>query len=185
MLIINLFGGPSSGKSTTAAYVFSKLKTFGISCEYINEYAKDCVYEGRDIIVKNDQLYILSKQNHKLKMLELSNQARCAVVDSPLILSNIYGKLYNSITNKFEDFTLELFNSYNNINFFIKRKNGYFEVDGRFQKNIQEAIDIDNQIKEYLNNHNVVYEEIDGVEDFPFGKIMDELIKEREKNGGF
>lgn len=36
MIVINFFAGPSSGKSTTAAYVFSQLKLNGISCEYIN-----------------------------------------------------------------------------------------------------------------------------------------------------
>lgn len=181
MIVINFFAGPSSGKSTTAAYVFSKLKTVGISCEYINEYAKDCVYEGRDTIVKNDQLYILSKQNHKLKMLELSGQARCAIVDSPLLLSNIYGRLHNSITDKFEDFTLELFNSYHNVNFFIKRKNGYFESDGRFQKNIEEAVEIDNKIFDYLINQNIKFENINGIDDFPFNKIINELVE--NKNG--
>jgi len=180
MIVINLFGGPSSGKSTTAAYVFSKLKTLGISCEYINEYAKDCVYEGRETIVKNDQLYILAKQNHKLKMLELSKQARCVVVDSPLLLSNIYGRLHNSITDNFENFTIELFNSYHNINFFMKRKNGYFEAEGRFQKNIDEAIKIDNQIYNYLIEKNISFEYINGIDDFPFDNIINELIVEKE-----
>lgn len=32
MKIINLFGGPGSGKSTTAAFIFSQLKINNISC---------------------------------------------------------------------------------------------------------------------------------------------------------
>jgi dephospho-CoA kinase len=69
MNVINFFGGPSCGKSTIAAYVFSQLKIKNYSCEYVNEYAKDCVYEGRSTVLLNDQLYVLAKQNHKLKML--------------------------------------------------------------------------------------------------------------------
>ena len=32
MKIINFFGGPGCGKSTTAAYVFSQLKIQGFGC---------------------------------------------------------------------------------------------------------------------------------------------------------
>lgn len=178
MIVINFFAGPSSGKSTTAAYVFSQLKLNNISCQYINEYAKDCVYEGRNTVVQNDQLYILAKQNHKLKMLELSGQADYAIVDSPLILSNIYGQLHHSITEAFEKFTLELFNSYENYNFFIKRKPECFESNGRYQKNIEEAEAIDHQIYNYLNNNNIKFDDIAGVNDFPFHKIIKDI-----KNG--
>ena len=111
-------------------------------------------------------------------MLELSGQAKCVVVDSPLILSNIYGRIHGSITPKFEDFTLELFNSYDNINFFIKRKNGYFESEGRYQNNSEEAINIDNQIYDYLKQNDIKFEYINGIDDFPFNQIINELLKE-------
>lgn len=45
MLVINLFGGPSTGKSTTAAEIFVYLKKKKINCEYITEYAKDKTWE--------------------------------------------------------------------------------------------------------------------------------------------
>ena len=167
MKIINLFGGPGSGKSTTAAFIFSQLKINNISCQYINEYAKDCVYEGRNTVIQNDQLYILAKQNHKLKMLELSNQAQYAIVDSPLLLSSIYGGIYNSITKKFNDYVIELFNSYDNINFFIERNETYFETNGRIQKNIQQAKDIDNLIKNFLIKNGIKFSIIKDITDFP------------------
>ena len=40
-MIINLFGGPGTGKSTGAAYIFAKLKMCGVNCELITEFAKD------------------------------------------------------------------------------------------------------------------------------------------------
>lgn len=43
--VINLFGGPSAGKSTLAAGVFYNLKCMGINCELITEYPKDKVWE--------------------------------------------------------------------------------------------------------------------------------------------
>ena len=40
-LIINLFGAPGVGKSTGAAYIFSKLKMAGMNAELVTEFAKD------------------------------------------------------------------------------------------------------------------------------------------------
>ena len=44
-LVVNLFGVPGAGKSTGAAYIFSKLKLVGINAELITEFAKDKVWE--------------------------------------------------------------------------------------------------------------------------------------------
>ena len=55
-LIINLIGGPGSGKSTTAAGLFYKLKQMGIDCEMALEFAKDNVWE-ESLMTLNDQIY--------------------------------------------------------------------------------------------------------------------------------
>ena len=44
-IIINLFAGPGAGKSTGAAFIFSKLKMLGIDAELVTEFAKDKVWE--------------------------------------------------------------------------------------------------------------------------------------------
>ena len=43
--IVNLYGGPGTGKSTTAAALFAEMKIRGVNCEYIQEYAKDKAWE--------------------------------------------------------------------------------------------------------------------------------------------
>ena len=40
-LVINLIGGPCSGKSTIAAELFARLKKMGIKTELVSEYIKD------------------------------------------------------------------------------------------------------------------------------------------------
>ena len=160
MNVINLFGGPGCGKSTIASYIFSKIKmSTKYTAEYVSEFAKDCVYENRLNILKNDQLYVFAKQNHKLVMIK--NYEKCpnfVVTDSPLILSNIYGEINNSISNSFKMLVLETFNSYDNINFFIERKiNIKYEVNGRIQSE-QEAKEIDSIILNYLNKHNIKFD---------------------------
>lgn len=158
MKIINFFGGPGSGKSTTAAYVFSQFKMRGFGCQYVNEYAKDCVYQQRFALLQKDQLYILAKQNHKLKMLEIGAKIDFAIVDSPLLLSNIYGHYNNSVPQSFYKLVLDYFNSYDNVNFFIER-NSKFEANNRIH-NQEESIKIDNYIKQYLVENNIAFEDI-------------------------
>ena len=44
---ISLFGGPGSGKSTTAARLFSELKERHYSVEHVSEYVKSWTYMNR------------------------------------------------------------------------------------------------------------------------------------------
>ena len=46
MIVINLFGEPSAGKSTAAMDITARLKRKGINAEYVSEFAKDKVYEN-------------------------------------------------------------------------------------------------------------------------------------------
>ena len=64
-LIVNLIGGPGSGKSTCASGIFYQLKKLGINCELALEFAKDKVWE-ESIKTLDDQFYIFGKQYHKL-----------------------------------------------------------------------------------------------------------------------
>ena len=45
MKVINLFAGPGTGKSTTAAGLFYKMKSKGYMVELVTEFAKDLVYQ--------------------------------------------------------------------------------------------------------------------------------------------
>ena len=57
MIVVDVYGSPSSGKSTCAAYVFSKLKMHGIKCEFVTEVAKDIVWDGSLKMLSN-QAYV-------------------------------------------------------------------------------------------------------------------------------
>lgn len=60
MIIVNLFGVPGAGKSTGAAYIFSKLKMRGIEAELITEFAKDKVWKNSEKAFQN-QAYIFGQ----------------------------------------------------------------------------------------------------------------------------
>lgn len=149
MKVINLFGVPGSGKSTGAAYIFAELKMHGKNVELITEFAKDKVYEKNTSALDN-QAYIFGKQS--FKMSKCKDKVDYLVTDSPLLLS----ALYNSdsvLGEKFNDIVADVFHSYDNINFFIKRTKPYNQ-SGRIQTE-EESNELVPTLKKLLNKYNV------------------------------
>lgn len=146
MIVVNMFGGPSCGKSTMAAQVFSKLKMLGVNCELVQEFAKDLTWEERyDALT--DQAYITGVQNRRLSLLK--NKVDVVVTDSPLLLGSIYVS-DDKIKNSYTKFLFDLFDTYENINFILPRKKKY-DTNGRTQSK-DEAIAIDEEIKNLIRH---------------------------------
>ncbi len=158
MLVVNLYGGPGSGKSTTAAGVFYKLKLWGFNVELVTEYAKDLVYEGRLAAMCEEQDYILAEQ-HK-RIYRLIDYVDVVVTDSPLMLSTIYipPHWYGTkpdYVDAFKNLVNTTNDQYNNLNFFLDRPDKY-DSDGRAQTH-EEAIQKDNEIHEMLQHYEIAY----------------------------
>ena len=149
MIVINLFAGPGSGKSTTCAGVFSKLKLAGVNCEMALEYAKDKVWEN-SLDVLDDQIYVFGKQLHRLN--RLKGKVDVIITDSPILLSIIYNK---EASNYLDDLVIEQFHKFNNLNYYVVRDES-FNPKGRVQ-NHEESMEKDDQIKTLLNEHNISY----------------------------
>jgi hypothetical protein len=147
--VINFFGGPGCGKSTTSAGVFHKMKVLGLKVELVTEYAKDMVYENRANILA-DQLYVLAKQTRRVARLQ--GLVDYCVTDSPILLSSIY----NTGSSLIDDLALEIFNGFDNYNFFIYRSKPYMKY-GRGQTE-DEAIEIDNKIFKKLVDTRIPYD---------------------------
>ena len=152
--VINFFGGPGVGKSTAATALFTLLKMHNNNCELVTEFAKDLVWEEGFKILEN-QLYVFAEQQHRLW--RVADKVDFTIVDSPLLLSSIYGEHYNRYcaNESFYNYILAEFNRYNNINFFIERSCSYKEC-GRNESR-QEALVVDEKIKDYLHKHNIEY----------------------------
>ena len=159
MKVINLFAGPGVGKSTTAAGLFYKMKSKGYKVELVTEFAKDLVYQESFFRLK-DQLMILARQNHKLWVLK--DKVDYAIVDSPLLLSQHYFEDNGDYSEKlFKDFVLDTYNKYDNLNVFLKRniEEHPYQQYGRSQT-LEEAIEIDNSIKNILEEVKADYKSI-------------------------
>lgn len=153
-IVVNLFAGPGSGKSSLGAGVFFNLKMAGINCEMALEYAKDKVWE-ESFKVLNNQIYVFGKMHHKIN--RLKDQVDVIITDSPLLLCSLYAKD--------TEFTLkrlikEEFDKFYNFNYFIERKKKY-NPKGRMQT-LKEAIELDKKLLKLLHSNFVTYDTIPG-----------------------
>jgi hypothetical protein len=157
MKVINLFGGPGAGKSTTAAGLFFLMKTKGLKVELVTEYAKDLTYE-RNWTRLHSQLAVTAEQCYRLD--RLAGQVDWVVTDSPVILGAIYGK------KKFERTTaIQAFHEFDNVNFIIDRVKPY-QPYGR-RESQQSAQHIDERILLLLDQWHIHAPIVPGNEDAP------------------
>jgi hypothetical protein len=172
-LVVNMFSGPGTGKSSMTAGLFSELKWRGINCEMALEYAKDKVWEDSTSVLHN-QVYILGKQYHRI--FRLMEKVDVVLTDSPILLSLVYGK---DMLPEFEAFVLALFRSMNTFNVFLQREKPYVEA-GRLQTE-EQARELDMRIRRMLELYNINFV------DFPANNLQTfkiaNIIEKEMKNG--
>jgi len=184
-VIINLFGGPGSGKSTVASGLFYTFKSKGITCDNPYEFPKQVAWEDNNSQI-TDQLYILANQHRGI--VRSYGKVNYIILDSPLLLSLVYktgytgeypAKCYN---DTFDKMVLELFNSYENINIFLDRADRQFQQEGRFQSQT-ESLEYDEKIKKVLEDNDIPYHNVK-VGDNELRQIIEVIrsyIKDEEK----
>lgn len=155
--VLNLYGGPGTGKSTRAASLYTELKTQGINCELVREYVKDWAWEGKKI-GKYDQMYFLAKQFRKEAI--LYDKVDFVITDSPFLLSGFYAEHYLNqtfITEAAKEMRkLAEDNGVIFKDFMLKRFKPY-ETAGRYETEDQ-AKEIDTKMENYLlrNDFNLI-----------------------------
>lgn len=156
--IINLYGAPGSGKSTGAAYIFSRLKLNNVSCELVTEYAKDKVYEGTTEVFKN-QVYIFGKQYFRIS--KLLGKVDYIITDSPLALSLMYNS-QDFISNELKALVQKVYNSMDNMNYLINRVKPY-NSSGRFQDEVESDV-LAKGFEDWLKYHWIDFQKVNGDE---------------------
>lgn len=157
-IVINIAGGPGTGKTTIAAELFSKLKEKGYEVENVSEFAKELVWEGRSQAF-DDRLYMHGEQNHRL--MQMNGKLDFIITDSPLFLTSVYNDYYlkdkfSKSYNKMIDLvTTETFKLYNNKTYLLQRNTDY-KVIGR-RENQKKALDIDKALLKYLKDKKIKY----------------------------
>ncbi len=160
-IIINIAGGPGTGKTTIAAEVFSRLKAKGYEVENVSEFAKELVWEGRNEAF-DDRLYMHGEQNHRL--MQMNGKLDYIITDSPLFLTSVYNSHYlkdkfpASYNQMIDTVTSETFNLYHNKVYLLTRDCGYHTIGRREDE--QTASIIDEAIVKYLKDNHIDYVEL-------------------------
>lgn len=155
-IVINLTGAPGAGKSTGAAKLFCELKMLGINCELVGEFAKDKTWEHNKTAL-SCQEYVFGKQSYRLA--RCRDEVDVIITDSPLPLTILYNS-NEAIAKPLEELVMAIYDSYENINFFINRTKPY-NPKGRNQT-AEESDVLSFKIKELYNNLRIDYIEITG-----------------------
>lgn len=169
-LVINLIGGPGSGKSTTMAGVFYYLKKHGVNCEMATEFTKEKVWDEQYRIL-DEQIYIIGRQHHRIR--RLVDKVDIIIMDTTLLSSVIYDKTDNKTL---KDFCLNIFNNFNNMVFFIDRTNIKYQTEGRVES-LEKSQAIDEAYKNLMDECHIPYTIVNN------DNALDVIIKKLEEEG--
>ncbi len=154
VIVINAFAGPGAGKTVSCMDICSELKKRGYNAEYVQEYAKELVYDKNYELLDGseaNQFKILKEQLHRMD--RLYEETDFIVTDSPILLNAIYN---NEPSKEYLDMIDELYTHYNNFSYFVQRDASHFQKEGRIH-NLQESQQKDEEIKSMLSDHGIYY----------------------------
>ena len=150
--ILNLYGGPGTGKSTSAAFLFYVLKSLGADVELVREYVKDWAWEKRTIGTY-DQLYFLGKQVRRESM--LLGKVDWVVTDSPVLIGTYYAQQHSplSLAEGVRASTLAYYrqcddDGHSHVHIFLRRSKPYV-AEGRYHTE-EEAKEADRGLRALL-----------------------------------
>jgi hypothetical protein len=152
--VVNLYGGPGAGKSTSAAYLYYLLKRDGHNAELVREYVKDWAWDNR-VPRDYDQLYLLGKQIRRESM--LYGKVDYIVTDSPVLLGIYYSHVFSppAIARGIEHASMAYYeqaesDGHRHVHVLLERSKQYSQA-GRFQTEV-EAREIDAGIRALLRD---------------------------------
>lgn len=167
MIVVNLFAGPGAGKSSLAAMIFAELKQKGVTAELVTEFAKDCVWEGRNGPLKC-QPYVFGEQLWRMERLR-GRGVEVLVTDSPLLLSTIYARETPG-ADAFAEVVRAWHDTFTNFNVRVIRSASY-DTRGRLET-AEEAAALDSPIWALTGGHaSILRESLAG-----FDEVISRLI---------
>ncbi|HBM98073.1 MAG TPA: hypothetical protein DD413_01470, partial [Ruminococcus sp.] len=153
-IVINAFAGPGAGKTTSCLEIAEKLKKQGFVTEYVQEYAKELVWDNKLDLLNGsmeNQFAILQEQLNRID--RLYGKVDFIVTDSPVLLNATYLKESNE---KYVKAVQEIYSHFDNFNYFVERNVEAFETEGRIH-NLEQSLQIDDELKDTLAELNLEY----------------------------
>lgn len=153
-LVVNFFAGSGAGKSTLAAHTFALLKWQGINAELVPEFAKELVWE-KSYHRLDDQKTLFEMQRRRIR--RLIGNVDVALVDSPLLMSLVYGKNESEEWKNWVRFEHEMLD---NLNFFVIRDESKYEKHRNPEKNLPRSLRLDSELIEMLSYEGYLWTDI-------------------------
>ena len=173
-IVVNIAGSSGVGKSTLAAKLFSRLKEMGLDVELALEYCKGYALEDREI-TPYSEYYFFGKQSHIES--KLFSKVDIIISDSPTMLAGYYQYFYNG-DNSLSEVCKAFYKKANEngvtfITFFLPMRKKY-NPKGRYQTK-EEAMQIDKEMREWLDSEGYGYEVLDCPDRQRVDKIIERL----------
>lgn len=150
-LLVALYAGPGTGKSTTSADVFARMKMSAVNCEYVHEVAKDLTWEERWVALGH-QPYVTAKQMFRWD--RLNGKVDAIVTDTSTLLGLVHGK---NLTDAFKAWLIDDYKRRNTLNIFLQRDpERPYNPNGRRQS-AQSAASMDVKIKSMMIEHGIEF----------------------------
>lgn len=174
MDVINLYGGPCSGKSTIMAGVFYKLKKIGLNVEMSPEFVKDSVYDGNPYPFK-DQIYVFANMLKRLR--QFDGKVDYVVTDAPLLMNLVYAE---NESDSFYKLVRNEYDKYNNYAYILRRGSVKYQNNGRVNTK-KESYRIQRAIENILENQNIKAPILYLSKDNPVDYIVDDILTPKDK----
>lgn len=164
MKVVNLFAPPGTGKTTTGQMLSGLLSLSDYRVEYVPEFAKFATL-AQNKSALSDQIYMFAKQENRLKVLSESG-LDFVVMDGPLPIALLFQP--EDYFKHYEPLVMEVFKSYDNVNFFLNKAAGHrYKTHGRNENEAQaEALGL--RLRQTLQRHQVVCQEVQVQKVLPF-----------------
>lgn len=155
-VVVNAFGGPGAGKTTSCWEIASELKKAGYCVEYVSEYAKELVWEGQmellDGSLAHQQQLFCEQQNRQERLM---GKVDLIVTDAPLLQNLLYCR--ERPPAFYQDMVMDAFQAHTNFNYLMERDFSQpFEERGRIHT-LKESQQKDAQIKRFLQESGIYY----------------------------
>jgi len=170
-IVVNLGGGPGTGKSIIASEIFVRLKREFVSCEISSEYIKRKIREDARKVIQN-QIYIFAKQQFQL--FGMKDNVDVIITDSPIFLSAVYDETQ---CPHLLALIMKEYNSYKNLTYYIERDTKVaYEQEGRYQDETGAKL-VDDKVKNFMIENKIEYKTLKGIGQDSLSIVVDDVMK--------